>query len=61
MYGRKPNVGASTSTRHNQPGTKEKKMVRSLLILAIIAGLGIAACGKKGPPHLPQETEDQAA
>jgi len=36
-------------------------MVRPLLILAIIAGLGIAACGKKGPPHLPQETEDQAA
>lgn len=35
-------------------------MIRSLLILAMIAGLGLSACGKKGPPQLPQETEEPA-
>ncbi|MEQ9520785.1 MAG: lipoprotein [Parvibaculum sp.] len=33
-------------------------MIRSILVLTLIAGLGLAACGKKGPPNLPQETQE---
>ena len=38
--------------------TRLARLAAAALILAV-AGLPLAACGKKGPPNLPEGTTDQ--
>ncbi|MEQ9145782.1 MAG: lipoprotein [Parvibaculaceae bacterium] len=34
-------------------------MTRTLLLVALAASLGLAACGKKGPPGPPHQEQEQ--
>jgi predicted small lipoprotein YifL len=34
-------------------------MIRAILALSLVASLGLAACGVKGPPVKPQPTDQE--